>query len=48
MDKLLPSDELASDTLHYLVREIFTNTVLVNMIEKFSDGDFVNQCFIKV
>ncbi|TPX68768.1 hypothetical protein SpCBS45565_g02891 [Spizellomyces sp. 'palustris'] len=45
---LLPEDELKSDCLRFSLREILLNAVLLPAIERFTDGDHINQLIVLV
>ncbi|KAJ3280684.1 hypothetical protein HK104_000469 [Borealophlyctis nickersoniae] len=46
MEVLLPQEELKSDCVRYLVREILTNSVFGSAVERFCDPDYINQTFL--
>ncbi|KAJ3128464.1 hypothetical protein HK098_004359 [Nowakowskiella sp. JEL0407] len=48
MDLTLPQNELKSDVVRFLLREILTCTVLVRAVEKLCDPDFLNQLILRL
>jgi hypothetical protein len=45
---LLPPEDSKSDVVRYLLREIFTCTVLLNAVDKICDPDFINELVLAV
>ncbi|KAJ3092736.1 Sorting nexin-19 [Quaeritorhiza haematococci] len=48
MTLLLPNEELKSECVWYLLREVLTCTVLVQTVDRLCDPDFLNQLIIRV
>ncbi|KAJ3041768.1 hypothetical protein HDV00_008658 [Rhizophlyctis rosea] len=46
MDVLMPREELKSDVVKFLLREILTNAVFVSTVDKFCDPDYINQTIL--